>query len=268
MKKLTRRKVVQTGALAGIGFAGKSLAQTLRPELDEMQGVDSIIVPQPVDPITDITCELTPETIDGPYYFHGAEMRSRISEDKEGLPIRLGIQVVDTTWSRRPPNLCFPIHNAIVDIWHADALGIYSNSTLEAQGVDTAGQTWCRGVQATDESGYCEFETILPGWYLEEGGPAWLPIFARTIHIHAKIYFRNKVLTTQIYFPNAFIESVYAEAVPYRGTPTRTSRTTGQVHRLDPNEADWVFGQGGPMTEPERGADGYYARAVVGTMNA
>lgn len=266
MKKMDRRNLLRLAGLAGLGVAGQTLASNLRPDLAKLQGTEKIGVPTPVPPIADVHCKLTPEAIDGPYYFHGAAIRREISEGKPGLPLRLGIQLVDATWAPTQAGLCFPVQNAIVDIWHADALGVYSNATLKAQGIDTEGQTFCRGAQETDKNGYCEFETIVPGWYLEEKGPPWLPMFARAVHIHAKVYVRNKLLTTQIYFPNAFLSKIYQEAAPYKDTPERVSRKTGEKHPRPQNEDDWIFAQGGPMVDIEKIGDGFMAKAVIGMM--
>lgn len=269
MKKIDRRTLLKMGGAAGLGIAGSAVAGNLRPEMDGIESTDSIIVPKPVKPIAGLSCELTPEALDGPYYFHGSMMRRNICEDKAGLPIRLGIQLVDTTWAQKDSDLCFPIENATVDVWHADALGVYSNATKAAQGIDTVGQTYCRGAQQTDASGYCEFETLLPGWYLEEGGPPWHSTFGRTVHIHCKVYFRNKVLTTQIYFPDDFLAKVYDSIAPYNDTQQRASRKTGEKHdRPQNNEDDWIFAQGGPVVELEKDGEGYFAKAVIGTLNA
>ena len=48
---------------------------------------------------------------------------------------------------------------ARVDIWHARHDGLYSDEELD----HTQGQTWLRGYQLTDNSGYAIFQTIYPG---------------------------------------------------------------------------------------------------------
>ena len=242
--------------------------ENLRPGQEALQSADSIIVPAPVAPIDGVTCKTTPESIDGPYYFHGSPVRSDIVEGKEGVRIRLVVQLLDTTWASGEPSHYFAIPDATIDIWQADALGIYSNVPAEAQGVDTVGETFLRGAQVTDENGCVEFQTIIPGWYLEEGGPPWLEVFGRTVHIHAKVYFRNKVLTTQFYFPNEFLDEIYTTHSPYKDTPERMSRLRNQSMQRDANEADWVFEMGGPVAAIEPADDGYVAKVVVGMFNA
>src|SRR2546423_818770 len=65
-------------------------------------------------------CTLTPEQIEGPFYLDQARIREDISEAKPGVPLRLVLHVVDASAS------CAPIPSAAVDVWHCDALGIYS----------------------------------------------------------------------------------------------------------------------------------------------
>ncbi|WP_181321756.1 intradiol ring-cleavage dioxygenase [Trinickia symbiotica] len=67
-------------------------------------------------------CKLTPEQEVGPYYLDDNLVRSDVTEGKPGVPLTLDITVMDV---RR----CAPLVGAIVDIWHCDALGIYSGFT-------------------------------------------------------------------------------------------------------------------------------------------
>jgi hypothetical protein len=50
-----------------------------------------------------------------------------------------------------------------VDIWHCDALGVYSD--VRDRSFDTTGQKFLRGYQVTDDAGQARFTTIYPGWY-------------------------------------------------------------------------------------------------------
>ncbi|MGW6094587.1 intradiol ring-cleavage dioxygenase [Streptomyces sp. NPDC055157] len=62
---------------------------------------------------------LTSETTEGPYYIDADKIRKDITEDKEGIPMILRLKVIDS-------DTCKPVSRAAVDIWHCDALGIYS----------------------------------------------------------------------------------------------------------------------------------------------
>jgi protocatechuate 3,4-dioxygenase beta subunit len=137
------------------------------------------------------SCTLTPEETEGPYYFDADAIRSDIREGKQGVALRLAIRVRDA-------ERCEPLPNAVVDIWHCDALGNYS-----AFGA-SEGETYLRGTQVTNSEGIVQFRTIYPGWYM-----------GRTVHIHAKVHLDSRtVLTTQLYFDEDVTASVY-ERDPY-----------------------------------------------------
>ena len=65
------------------------------------------------------SCVLTPEQTEGPYYIDDALVRRDVREDREGaeLDLELTVQAAEE---------CDPIENATVEIWHADAEGVYS----------------------------------------------------------------------------------------------------------------------------------------------
>jgi protocatechuate 3,4-dioxygenase beta subunit len=110
-------------------------------------------------------CLLTPEQEEGPFYIDLAQVRQDIVEDRPGVPLALALSVVDS-------DTCEPIRDAAVDIWHCDALGVYSGESL----VGSEGETYLRGIQLTDGNGLAEFATIYPGQYP-----------GRTTHIHLKV---------------------------------------------------------------------------------
>ncbi len=70
----------------------------------------------------DETCVLTPEQEVGPFYVAGERIRANIAEGKPGIPLRLRLVFVDQA-------TCAPVPNAAVDIWHCDAMGLYSGYT-------------------------------------------------------------------------------------------------------------------------------------------
>jgi protocatechuate 3,4-dioxygenase beta subunit len=143
------------------------------------------------------SCPITPEQTEGPFYVDVEKVRSDIREGRPGQLLRLGIRVRGAD--------CKPIENAVVDVWHCDAGGIYS-------GVQGDSGTFMRGVQVTNADGVVEFTTIYPGWYM-----------GRTVHIHAKVHLDNRTaLTTQLYFDDAFTEKVHA-AKPYSDRTGRDS---------------------------------------------
>ena len=146
-------------------------------------------------------CFLTPQSIEGPFYLDPRLVRAEIVEGRTGVPLRVDLRVVDGA-------TCRPSEGARVDIWHADAQGIYSG--YEGQGdrqVSTVGQKFLRGTQFTDSKGAVRFETIYPGWYP-----------GRATHIHFKVLLDDRnVLTGQMYFPDAVNEFIYANVPAYGG---------------------------------------------------
>jgi protocatechuate 3,4-dioxygenase beta subunit len=111
-------------------------------------------------------CVLTPEQEEGPFYIDLAQVRKDIVEDRPGVPLALALSVVDA-------GTCEPIRDAAVDIWHCDALGVYSGEPSAG----SEGETYLRGIQLTDGNGLAEFATIYPGQYP-----------GRTTHIHLKVH--------------------------------------------------------------------------------
>ncbi|MGZ4395947.1 MAG: dioxygenase family protein, partial [Gaiellaceae bacterium] len=99
-----------------------------------------------------LTCVLTPELTEGPFYLPGEKVRRNITEGRPGTPLTLKLKVVNAS-------TCRAIKGAAVDIWHADAGGTYSG----VQG--SPGTSFMRGIQPTGAGGVGEFLTVYPGWY-------------------------------------------------------------------------------------------------------
>ncbi len=156
-------------------------------------------------------CVLTPSQEEGPFYVNVDLLRSDVTEGQAGTPLSLTITTLDET-------TCQPLVGAGVEIWQANALGVYSDEASES----TVGQTWLRGTQLTDSNGQVTFATIVPGWYA-----------GRTMHIHLKVHTSGAqgtvVHTGQIFFPDA-IDSVVAATAPY--TSNTTARTTNATDRV------------------------------------
>jgi protocatechuate 3,4-dioxygenase beta subunit len=192
--RLTRRATLLKGA--GILAAGLGLGAW---RLDFARGADTV------------SCVLTPEQTEGPYYLDAAKLRRNITEGRPGTPLTLRLTVVDA-------DTCRPIKGAAVDVWHCDAGGAYS-------GFDDAGSnSFLRGIQWTDAKGVAVFRTIYPGWYR-----------GRTVHIHVKVHVGGEVIHTgQLYFADRVTDAVHRRR-PYN---TRGARTTR-------NSNDRLYGDGG-----------------------
>jgi protocatechuate 3,4-dioxygenase beta subunit len=206
-----------------------------------------------------VSCVVTPQQTEGPYFvderLHRSDIRSDPSDGsvKEGLPLALEIRVFTTKGNRDD---CKALENAIVDVWHCDAQGIYSD--VMDPGFNTAGEKFLRGYQVTDENGSVRFITIYPGWYP-----------GRTIHIHFKIrtdskhegeYRKPYEFTSQLYFDDAITDKVHAQ-LPYSNHGRKGSYT-----RRTRNEEDGIFRQGGNqlMLNLAKTTNGYAATFDVG----
>ncbi|HET6822934.1 MAG TPA: intradiol ring-cleavage dioxygenase, partial [Anaerolineales bacterium] len=140
---------------------------------------------------------------------------------KEGVPLTLNINVASVS-----NNSCTPIENAQIDIWHCDALGIYSG-VLDPN-ADTTGQDFLRGFQRTDANGAVQFQTIYPGWYS-----------GRAVHIHFTIRTQGAdggdyQFTSQFFFDDMLTDQVHA-LEPYANKGQRNRR----------NSDDNIFSGGG-----------------------
>lgn len=186
-------------------------------------------------------CVLTPQATEGPFYFDPNRIRQDIVEDRLGAPLRMAIRVM------RVDEGCTPLKDALVDLWHADAGGLYSGYPGQLGGQDTSGRTFLRGVQVTDPNGLALFDTIYPGWYP-----------GRTVHIHFKVHYRDHTyVTSQFYFPDEFTDQVYSRT-PYSDRPERTTRNANDsVLRGDPAERKL-------LSSVREDGDGYFGTITVG----
>jgi protocatechuate 3,4-dioxygenase beta subunit len=201
---------------------------------------------------TNGSCASIPEETAGPFPGDGSNgpnalalsgvVRSDIraslgasSASATGVPLTLTLTLVN------PVSSCAPVVGAAVYVWHCDALGRYS---LYSPGV--TGESWLRGVQATDTSGQVRFTTIFPGCYS-----------GRWPHIHLEIYpslasatsSGNKRATSQLALPQSACAEVYA-----------TSGYTGSAANLASVSlaTDTVFSDGATLETP----------TVTGSVNA
>src|SRR3989449_5175136 len=179
-----------------------------------------------------VTCVLAPEQTEGPYYVANEHVRRNITEGRPGTPLTLRAFVVDAS-------TCKAIKGAAVDIWHADAGGVYSGF-----GQGAGNRTFMRGIQRTNAKGLALFRTVYPGWYQ-----------GRTVHIHVKVHLGGNVVHTgQLYFPDAVTDAAY-RAAPYSSRPNRDVR----------NSADSIFRNGGSnaLLSVKKNSAGVYVATIM-----
>jgi len=214
---LNRRTVIGM-----IGVATATLAVGCRPGqsgpgwLARRRGPSGIATPP---------CIVRPEQTEGPYFVDERLNRSDLRSDpsdgsvKEGTALHLAIRVHEIRG-----NACLPLAGAMVDVWHCDALGVYSD--VRDRSFDTRGKKFLRGYQLTDGEGAARFTTLYPGWYR-----------GRTVHIHFKIRThpearRGFEFTSQCYFDEALTDRVHAQA-PYAAKGYRTLKNADDPIFLD-----------------------------------
>lgn len=206
---LTRREILKL--LGGTSFAlvaGSGLTRLVLAQEATAEATASALP----------SCVVRPALTEGPYFVDVMLNRSDIRPMadgtlKEGVPLRIKINVSDVS-----ADTCNPIPGAQVDIWHCDALGVYSGVT--DPGFDTSDENWLRGYQLTDEYGAAEFTTVYPGWYQ-----------GRAVHIHFKIRTEPEnesgyEFTSQFFFDEAITDIVHAEE-PYASKGYRTLLNEG-----------------------------------------
>ncbi len=69
-------------------------------------------------------CPLAAEQEVGPYYVADEMLRESLAEGRPGVPLHLRLMVLDA-------RSCRPIEHAAIDVWHCDALGVYSGYTKQ-----------------------------------------------------------------------------------------------------------------------------------------
>lgn len=228
----SRREIL---VLAGAGGASWLMNGTRSPT----QAASD--TPQPL-------CLVRPEQTEGPYFVDERLHRIDIRSDPSNGTISPGTQLALTFHiSRVHAGECHPLPNAQVDVWHCDALGVYSD--VQDPGFSTVGQRFLRGYQLTNAHGAARFLTIYPGWY---------PI--RTVHIHFKIRTalmarKHYEFTSQLYFPDELTDRVHT-ALPYSSKGQRRVR----------NHHDFIYRKGGTqlMLEPSETTGGYAATFPIG----
>jgi len=185
------------------------------------------------------TARLTPELTEGPYWVDtmlrradvrantpGAKTAPGVAQD--GVPLELTINVLEGGE---------PLSGVAVDIWHANAHGLYSDESSQSagggtSGGDTSGQNYLRGYQITGKdrgvndapvAGQASFKTIWPGWYT-----------GRAIHIHVRVRKLSKHgatiagYTTQIFFSDSDNDAVLSGAAPYNTRSPQNDPTTDE----------------------------------------
>ncbi|MBC6697085.1 intradiol ring-cleavage dioxygenase [Hymenobacter sp. BT190] len=144
------------------------------------------------------SCAVAPTETEGPFPTKApaSYVRSDIRDSKTGYQMAVNITVQNTNAS------CAALAGALVDIWHCDAEGNYSEyGGTGMQSTNYQNVHFLRGRQTTNASGVVSFTSVFPGWYN-----------GRATHIHVHIYSASgtSLKVTQIAFPEGTGSAVAA----------------------------------------------------------
>ena len=227
---VTRREaIILLGAAGASLIAGCSTGQSTPAPSSQTSDASTAQTANATSAGAPQGCVVRPAQTEGPYFvdekLNRADIRSDPSDGtvKPGTPLELTFVV-----SQLGKGTCTPVAGAIVDVWHCDAEGVYSD--VQDPSFNTRGKKFLRGYQVTDAGGRAKFMTVYPGWYQ-----------GRAVHIHFTVRTNPGAaaahqFTSQIYFDDALNEKVLSQA-PYtsKGPPD---------HRMK-NASDGIFRQGG-----------------------
>jgi protocatechuate 3,4-dioxygenase beta subunit len=226
---LERREIVRSiGSLVALGVLGCSGSSS------------SPTSPSTTTPSTgssNAACVVTPALTEGPYFVDERLNRADIRTDpatgdlRPGVPLTMGLRLSQITTA----GACSPLAGALVDVWHCDAAGRYS----DIAGNGTSGQKFLRGSQLSDAGGSVQFTTVYPGWYQ-----------GRAVHVHFKVRTNpggsgGLEFRSQMFFDESLTDQVFAQE-PYN---TRGRRDTT-------NSGDGIYQSGGTQLVVHLSASG------------
>lgn len=208
---LSRREVLALLGSAGAALIGGALVR--QAGASPLAGVLAQ-TPTATTTTTLPACVVRPELTEGPYFvderLDRSDIRANTSDGavSQGVPLQLTFRVTNVS------DGCTPLAGAMVDVWHCDALGVYSEFG------SGAGDDFLRGFQTTDKNGVATFTTVYPGWYQ-----------GRAVHIHFKIRTdpdknTGYEFTSQFFFDETTTDVVHAQA-PYASKGYRTVKNSG-----------------------------------------
>jgi protocatechuate 3,4-dioxygenase beta subunit len=205
---MERKDVLKNGFMAALGFASVApLASACKKEKLSTAS-SSTSTDGSTDTTTSGSCSTSPIETAGPFPTKSPSslVSSDIRSDRTGVPLTIKITINNRT------NNCAALSGAIVDIWHCDKDGYYSEyGGTGMQAANFQSVHFLRGRQTTNANGLVTFTSIFPGWYS-----------GRAPHIHVHVYSASgsSLLVTQIAFPTNICNAVYTTATNYytRGT--------------------------------------------------
>lgn len=165
----------------------------------------------------DGNCTVSPSETKGPFPIKTPSqlVLENIKSDRIGIALLINLTIENKN------NNCLPFEGVLVDVWHCDKDGNYSEyGGTGMQQTDYTTVHFLRGRQTTDAKGEVSFLSIFPGWYQ-----------GRAPHVHVEVLTGSgsSLLVTQIAFPENVSSAVYSSANYASHGQADTSNTKDNV---------------------------------------
>lgn len=206
---MDRKKFIRNGILgiASLATASKLLESCSKNDNDNSGSNSS----------TDGSCTVSPAETKGPFPIKTPSqlVLENIKSDRIGVALLINLTIENKSTN------CAPLENALVDVWHCDKDGNYSEyGGTSMQQTNYTEVHFLRGRQTTNAKGEVSFLSIFPGWYQ-----------GRAPHVHVEILTAtgSSLLVTQIAFPENVSSEVYSSTNYVAHGQADTSNTRDNV---------------------------------------
>ena len=206
---MDRKKFIRNGILgiASLATATKILESCSKNDNDDTDTNAS----------GDGSCTVSPSETKGPFPIKTPSqlVLENIKSDRIGVALLINLVIENKN------NNCAPLENVLVDVWHCDKDGNYSEyGGTQMQQTDYTSVHFLRGRQTTNSKGEVSFISIFPGWYQ-----------GRAPHVHVEVLTTggSSLLVTQIAFPENISSTVYSSANYSAHGQADTSNTKDNV---------------------------------------
>jgi protocatechuate 3,4-dioxygenase beta subunit len=181
------RKYFLKSLLMGAASAPALLAACHKDEVSPSGSTGTTTTPTGGSSATN--CTVAPTETEGPFptKIPSSYVRGDITDGRSGYKLTANITITSASAG------CAALAGALVDVWHCDAEGNYSEyGGSGMQSTNYTGVHFLRGRQTTSAAGLVSFTSIFPGWYS-----------GRATHIHVHVYNASgtSLKVTQIAFP-------------------------------------------------------------------
>lgn len=206
---MDRKKFIRNGILgiASLATAAKLLESCSK---DDNNNGD-------VNASADGSCTVSPSETKGPFPIKTPSqlVLENIKSDRIGIALLINLTIENKN------NNCLPLEGVLVDVWHCDKDGNYSEyGGTGMQQTDYTAVHFLRGRQTTSSKGEVSFLSIFPGWYQ-----------GRAPHVHVEVLTSSgtSLLVTQIAFPENISSAVYSSTNYVSHGQADTSNTKDNV---------------------------------------